>query len=237
MIYFTGDTHNDIDIHKVFIFMKMKNYNTKVKNYIIITGDFGIPWFDDMPSKGRRADETLLDKLNTRAVKHNFDILFCDGNHENFNTLYEYPTVQKYGGNTHQLRSNIFHLKRGEIFTIENKTIFAFGGAESVDKDQRILGVSWWKEEQPSIEEYNYGMDNLEKHNNKVDIIVTHTAPKKVIEAIGFSVSEKLNDPVVKYLDHLDSYVKCNRWFFGHFHVDKVIDNKYFAMYKKMRLS
>jgi len=235
MIYFTGDTHNDIDIHKLFIFMKMKNYNTKIKNYLIITGDFGIPWYSK-DNKKRKADELLLDKLNDRAIKYNFDIMFCDGNHENFSALYEYPIAQKHGGNTHQLRSNIFHLIRGEIFTIENKTIFSFGGAESIDKDQRILGVSWWKEEQPTYEEYNYGMDNLKKHNNKVDIILTHTAPSLVISKLGFSTSEKLNDPVVKYLDHIQSYVKFNAFYFGHFHRDKVIDGKYFSMHNKIRI-
>jgi hypothetical protein len=238
MIYITGDTHRDIDIGKVFIFMNGKSYNITIKNYIIITGDFGIPWYDNdpiLPSKGRKADEKLLDKINTQAIKYNFDILFVDGNHENFNALYEYPKIDKFDSQVRELRSNIFHLMRGEIYNIEDNKIFTFGGAASIDKQDRILGVSWWEQEQPTYIEYNQALYNLLKYNNTIDYIISHTAPHEIINTLGFPTSEKHNDVVSTFLSHLTTILNFKKWYFGHFHKDEVIDNKFFAMYKKIR--
>lgn len=39
----------------------------------------------------------------------------------------------------------------------------------------RINHWSWWKQELPSKEEMEEGRQNLEKHDNKVDFIVTHS--------------------------------------------------------------
>ena len=44
------------------------------------------------------------------------------------------------------------------------------GGAESIDKQFRTEGVTWFKEEMPTYEEKEYGMINLEKHNFNVVI-------------------------------------------------------------------
>ena len=56
-------------------------------------------------------------------------------------------------------------LERGEIFNINNQTFFCFGAARSVDKIYRKEGISWWSEEQASREEYENGVNNLEKYN------------------------------------------------------------------------
>lgn len=41
----------------------------------------------------------------------------------------------------------IYHLMRGQVYNICNKSIFTFGGASSIDRNLRVDGVSWWKEE------------------------------------------------------------------------------------------
>ena len=101
-------------------------------------------------------------------------MLFLDGNHENFDLLNQYPVVDYLGGKAHKISENIYHLMRGEIFTIDGNKYFCMGGAESTDKEGRQEHISWWKEEIPSYAEMKHGMDNLEKHNWEVDYILTH---------------------------------------------------------------
>ena len=71
---------------------------------------------------------------------------------------------------------------RGQIYDIGGWTYFVFGGGNSIDKGSRTPGISWWPEEMPSTEEYEEGQQNLEKHGNKVDYILTHTCPEHVAE-------------------------------------------------------
>lgn len=155
MILITGDTHGTIDYNKVFLLNQKKILSEK--DYLIITGDFGGVW----NSRTLEADLSYYEKLP-------FTILFVDGNHENFDLLNSYPVEIWNGGKIHKIKENIIHLMRGQIFTIENKTIFTFGGGTSIDKYRRIEGVSWWKEEIPSREELAEAMTNLAKYNNEV---------------------------------------------------------------------
>ena len=60
------------------------------------------------------------------------------------------------------------------------------GGAYSIDRYARTEGVDWFPEEIPSREEYEEGLDNLEKCGYRVDYIITHTAPFEVAAALGY---------------------------------------------------
>ena len=98
----------------------------------------------------------------------------------------------------HKIRDSVLHLMRGEIFTIDNKKFFAFGGAKShdiqdgivnIDEEERIYNLrkmraffrirnySWWDLELPTEDEMNNGLKNLEKANFKVDYIISHCCP------------------------------------------------------------
>ena len=132
MIYITGDTHSDFsrfDIDKFFIQEEM----TK-NDYVIICGDFGGVWNYLVEST---YEKCWLDWLNER----NFTTLFVDGNHENFTRLYKYPVEEWHSGKVHKIRDSVLHLIRGEIFDIDNKKFFAFGGAKSHDIQDGILNL------------------------------------------------------------------------------------------------
>ena len=132
MIYFTGDCHSDFsrfDIDKFTI----QNEMTK-NDYVIICGDFGGVWNYLVEST---YEKYWLDWLNER----NFTTLFVDGNHENFTRLYNYPIEEWHGGKVHKIRDSVLHLMRGEIFDIDNKKFFTFGGAKSHDIQDGILNL------------------------------------------------------------------------------------------------
>lgn len=164
MIEVIGDTH--ADINKLMSAL----HGLSEKDYLIVTGDFGFVFRNDDKEK------MVLDALE-RTKKN---ILFIDGNHENFEALNNYPVIIWKGGKTHQIRRNIFHLMRGQVFCIDDKRVFTFGGAQSDDMDSRIKGRTWWPEELPCENEYEEAKANLRKNGMKVDLIITHQLPGRL---------------------------------------------------------
>jgi len=106
--------------------------------------------------------------------------LFIDGNHENHDRIDALPQVEMFGSKVGKVNDSIYHLKRGEVYTISDRKFFCFGGADSTDKLQRKVGIDWWAREAPTYAEMDYGLENLEKHGNKVDYIISHNCPKNV---------------------------------------------------------
>lgn len=108
---------------------------------------------------------------------------------------------------------------RGEYYTIDGMTVWCMGGAESIDKIYRTEGVTWWREEIPSMKETWHGFDTLEEHGNKVDIILTHTLPQMLMP-IYFRDISPINDPTGVYLNEIYRRVEFKQWFCGHMHRD-----------------
>ena len=132
MIYITGDTHSDFTRFTEDQF-PIQSEMTK-KDYVIICGDFGGVWTFEEESHREKED---LNWLNNK----NFTTLFVDGNHENFERLYRYPVEEWHGGKVHKIRDSVLHLMRGEIFDIDGKKFFTFGGAKSHDIQDGILNL------------------------------------------------------------------------------------------------
>ncbi len=127
MIYITGDTHGNWKStlhHDVF-----PEGDTLSKNdYVIICGDFGL-WHDT------EDERFALNWLNAQP----FSTLFVCGNHENYDRLYQYPVEEWHGGKIHKICDSVFHLMRGQVFDINGKKFFTFGGASSHDVSDGIL--------------------------------------------------------------------------------------------------
>lgn len=96
-----------------------------------------------------------------------------DGTHENFDLLNAYPTRQWKQGTVHEIRPNILHLMRGEIFEIDGHSLFAFGGGETEEKEIYMETGRWWPEEMPTREEMIAGQKHLFDHQLTVDYIIT----------------------------------------------------------------
>lgn len=222
MIFITGDTHGNIDLGKLKIFAKANSQLTW-NDYLIIAGDFGGVWYAD------KLKDTLKDYLNLP-----FTVLFIDGNHENFDLLNAYDVQIWHGGKVHKIADNIIHLMRGQVFEIESKTFFTFGGAESIDKHLRIEGVSWWVDEVPSKRDYDEALTNLAKVNNKVDYIITHSADEKALTSGPLAKFGFIVFPTSRALNHFEENIKYSHWYFGHFHVDIKINDRKTALYNKI---
>jgi hypothetical protein len=196
---------------------------------LIILGDCGLVYDLQESKEEQYWIKWLLSKRCT--------IAFIDGNHENFNRLYSFPISEKWSGKVRIVKTignkHLYHLLRGEVYTIDNKTIFVMGGAVSIDKLNRVNQLSWWPEEQITIsDEYNANI-NLNNHNNEIDFILSHTCSKKILEAMGFGghLMEKFNDPACTFFDTILETVKFKTWHFGHFHHDINYLNKFYCHY------
>jgi hypothetical protein len=218
MIYITGDTHGDTARFYPKSMPGMEHWTAE--DTLLIAGDFGYLW--EFP--GQSFYQERLAALEHLASLP-FQIAFCDGNHENYELLNRYPVEMWRGGMTHRIRSNIHHLLRGECFTMEGHTFFVMGGAASTDRATRIPGLSWWPEELPTNEEYHHASETLEAHGNRVDYILTHTAPQEIVRRMGYDPFYKDRE-LTGYLDWLLYTVQFRHWYFGHFHEDVTLDQR-----------
>ena len=221
MIYLTGDTHIPTDVGKLSSKRFPEQKEMTNTDFLIICGDFGGVWCGDNEELYWRK---WLDNKN-------FTTLFIDGNHENYDLLEESPEIDFLGGKAHKISNKIYHLMRGQIYNIDGKKIFTFGGASSHDRDSRKEGKNWWSRELPSENEINVAIKNLTEANWKVDIVITHCAPSTIQRLINPSYDENI---LTDFLDNVKEKLIFEKWYFGHYHIDKQIDKKLFAVFNSI---
>ena len=247
MVYITGDSHGNFERFNVSVFPE-QNDMTK-EDYVIICGDFGGVWNKDEESK---METMVLDWLDCKS----FTTLFVDGNHENFDRLNTYPVEEWNGGKIHRIRPSYIHLMRGQVYELEGKKIFTFGGASSHDidggileldapdyrkkkkeldkgwKPYRINHLSWWKEELPSEKEMDEGRKNLQRYDNKVDFIITHCASSSTTALISHGIYK--SDLLTSYLEEIRRSVKFKKWFFGHYHDNRNVNTEEILLWEQI---
>lgn len=247
MIYITGDCHGNFERFNSSIFPE-QNEMTK-DDYVIICGDFGGVWNKDEESK---METMILDWLDCKP----FTTLFVSGNHENFDRLMVYPVEEWHGGKVQKIRPSVIHLMRGQVYELEGKKIFTFGGASSHDidggilelndpdfkkkkkeldkgwKPYRINHLSWWKEELPSAEEMEEGRINLQNHNNKVDFVVTHCASSSTAALLSHGMYKP--DMLTDYLEEIRQTVRFKKWFFGHYHDNRNVNAEEILLWEQI---
>ena len=213
MIYLLSDLHGDFSMSGLKEYLSLCDEN----DLLIILGDIGLA-FENTELNRKFTDSFLaIDKK----------IAFVDGNHENFDYLYSFPEEEWNGGQVHRLTENIVHLKRGYIYTIEEKTFFVFGGCKSSAK-WKEMGL-WYPQEEPGDEEYIRAYQNLQKLDFKVDYVLTHKYTKSSEPCSSMLELQALTD-------FIDDRVKFKRWYAGHWHQNRRIDEKHILVYDKLHM-
>lgn len=213
MIYITGDMHGDYKRFKSRQLKKLKAGDT-----LIVCGDFGFIW------NNSRRERSLLKKLGSMK----FNIAFIDGCHENYDLLRKYKVSQWNGGKVQKIYGNLIHLMRGQVYVIEGKKIFTFGGGHSQDFDFR-RSEGWWVEEQPTHEEIIESIQNLGRYDNNVDFIITHEPPASLKDCLGVDVFQRLE--IHAFFEDIIKACRFEKWFFGKCHLDKHIPIKFYAVF------
>ncbi|WP_352401152.1 metallophosphoesterase [Anaerotignum sp.] len=214
-ILITGDKHGTF----LPLFSLAEKAELKKHDILIITGDAGYVWNEDF-SYGI---ETLQQIFPGTMV-------FVDGNHENHALLNNLEICQWNGGKVHRVGERVYHLMRGEVYSIYGSNFFTFGGARSVDKDRREEGISWWKEEEPTLEEIQHGRKQLVEKYSEIDYIITHETPLFAREYISRfkQIDKDYNFPthLEEWYHFIEKSSRFKKWYFGHMHVDQVITPK-----------
>ena len=250
-VFITGDIHSDVRRFTTMAFPEQKELTKD--DIVIICGDFGLVW--DYAGESE-SEKYWLNWLEDRP----FTTVFVDGNHECFPRLYDYPVKEWNGGKVHEIRPSVLHLMRGEVFTIEGKKFFTFGGARShdiydgildpeTDPDwndtakqmysegkwaYRVKGRSWWAEEMPSGKEMENGINNLKKHNFKVDYVISHCCPTFAQSVLGNGTYD--TDYLTDYFQSLvyDYGLDFSKWIFGHYHDNKYVLDRFVLLYEQI---
>ena len=211
MIYITGDTHRD--------FTRLYKLKGTEKDILIVLGDAGINYYLN------EEDTKYKEYLNSFKIK-----LFCvRGNHEerpeNINT---YKEVDMFGGKGYieENYPNLIFAKDGEVYNIDGLSVLVIGGAYSVDKEYRLMyGHQWFKDEQLSKQEMNNILDKVK--NKHFDIVLTHTCPYKYEPKETFKLKldqSKIDKSMEHFLDKIEESIDYNKWYCGHYHIEKQID-------------
>lgn len=211
MIYLTGDPHGEITAPGLNQFLEQATDS----DLLIILGDLELNFRDTEENRAFTKWFLSLDR----------QIAFLDGNHENHPYLMSFPTETWYGGNVHRLTDNIVHLMRGEIYTLNGKTLFTMGGCKSSAKWEAIGLV--YDGEVPSEAEIEFACRNLERYGNRVDYVLSHKYKDHSAEEITPLTLEALTM-------HIDQKIDFDHWYCGHWHKDFSIDDRHSGVFTQL---
>lgn len=133
---------------------------------IVHVGDFGI-WHNDKP---------FLNQMEHLLSEWDIEMYFIDGNHEDFNRLYEKKILDD---GTRYVRDHITYLPRGYRWDWHGVSFLALGGAVSIDRNHRVEGRSWWPQEALTDEDILTAQSG-----GPVDVMFTHDSPASAPNSI-----------------------------------------------------
>lgn len=220
-IYVTGDKHQNYRNLLTFIeFEKLTENDT-----ILVLGDMGLFW-----RKDRIDSDTFIDYYEKN---YKCNLWFIDGNHENFDQLEEIKIIDGYGN----ISPHIKWLPRGNSYTWDNKKILVIGGADSVDKMFRTEHLSWWEQEQITDSQAD---EIIKKYKGQhFDYVFTHATPRKILDNNVSTLTQgipdldqsKVNHTSEDNLQRIADNISFDNWWFGHYHNDIKIDDKFRCFY------
>lgn len=223
---------------------------------LLVAGDFGFIWFNEDNSLYER-QQRQLDEIEELPITIAFVDGNHENFHELFKYPIEKwndGKVHRIRKNiVHLMRGEIFNIHGKSIFAFggapshdinglatdeELRKNYAAGVVDPGDSETifklrneglfyRTKGIGWWKEEMPTPAEMAHALENLDVHDNKVDIIITHEAPIQDLHR----VSKYAIDPgadchkLSEFLGKIKNKVDYEHWFFGHYHMNCQIDN------------
>lgn len=220
--FVTGDTHGDWS--RIWNWLDKMDFTRDESISVIILGDAGLFWRNDK----KDANEII----KHHEENYNVHIYFLDGNHENFKILKQYkPSITGIVN----ISNHIHYLPRGFnghlALNYRLARIVVCGGADSIDKFRRTEGLSWWKDETITDED----VDKIPEDD--FDYVFTHCCPSSVfyenkscLATLSCISEENISHESEDQLEKLKNKISYKKWFFGHYHVDRELDNKHRAV-------
>lgn len=144
----------------------------------------------------------------------------------------------------------------GQDSNTEGYSFFTMGGARSHDIEDGVLNPkapdfeeqywtlrrmggrfrvnyqSWWKQELPSKTEYEEARHSLEGIHYEMDYVITHCAPTSIVDILGNG--GYVHDHLTDFLEEVKERAKFHYWLFGHYHDNKIIDDRFVLLWEQM---
>ncbi len=211
-LYFLGD------LHAGFKFLTHTIQVDKITNTTIVqVGDFGIGFLDN--------EASLLKKLNQVLVASSSNLFAIRGNHDRPSAFHN-----------SKIESKIELIKDYTVKNIEGVNILFIGGAISIDRVQRKVGISYWRDEAFVFDKEK--LNEAVAMCSRLDIVVTHSAPnaappkdkgnivfayERVDRELSSDIKDErsAHDELLNYLIRIG--LKPTHWYYGHFHQSQKI--------------
>lgn len=231
MIYITGDKHGDYQNVERFCYEN----NTTKDDLLIVLGDNGVNYY------GEKKDGRIKKRLQELPIT----FAMIRGNHDQRPSpkAYQESYISKldYHGVflVEPEYPDLLFCRDGSFYRFGEKNAFVIGGAYSVDKWYRLemneLGhkqYRWFYDEQLSPHERKQAVDLLNfavgENHTHVDYFLTHTCPlkykpfDKLLPGVDQSNVDKTME---RWLDEIEESFDYEKWFCGHWHIDRLVDN------------
>ncbi len=233
-VFIAGDTHGNTNWWLSYLLPTAKAHRADV---IVQVGDFG--FWEHEPD-----GITYLDRLNREAAAQCIVIYALHGNHDNWS-----DTMRRYGHDRDddgfvRVRSHIRYIPQGHVWTWAGRSMRAFGGAYSLDKEWRIkterkreaaawsrenerraagkaprdvpsfADTLWFRDEEMTDQEFT---ELMVAHIFTVDVVFSHDKPRGSDPGLDLK-----NEPACHpNQDRLQLALHTHRprfWFHGHLH-------------------
>jgi hypothetical protein len=248
-VYVTGDTHGTMDVERLLPQNWSLGKTLTKEDFVIILGDMGLLW-EHVPSDKHEIPLTELYNWFPWTT------IWLPGNHENYDRIAQLEQIELEGMKVrkHPSWKSIYMLESG-LQDIQGTKCFVYRGAESIDRRQRIKGISYWQEEVPSIKEFNELYEEAEHYciqatvypesmitpYDKIEFVFSHTCPKdffwRLIEDQQLDTM-KFQDPTMDQLqafkELFGNYKMRPQYYFGHFHLDYET-TEFVTLYEQIR--
>ncbi len=214
MIYFTGDTHGDLERIAQFC----KENNLTKDDVMIILGDVGLNYHTDLRGK-------IIKRQYSRVIT--CTLLCVHGNHEQNPEYMESMKEKQWKGGTvyyEEEYPEVLYAKDGEIYDLDGKKTVALGGAYSIDKEYRLAyGGNWFEDEQMSPEVMKRCEENLGAIGWEVHTVLSHTVPVSAepVEHFIIGIDQSKVDRTMEFwLESIKDRLTYKRWLAGHYHCE-----------------
>ena len=217
-----GDIHGDLSDIYDFI----NRFGLGEGDNIIILGDTGLFWYQDL-EYARQDIDLYEEKCN------GVHLYWLDGNHENFDII----KTWNCNGNIYNNSEHIHYCSRGSVLEMEingqNKKALIMGGADSVDRFRRREHYTWWEDEKITDED----VDKVKE--GYYDYVFTHCCPYSEVQKAKvwlFTLSNITDSNIIHYcekqLDKVFNKITFGHHYFGHYHINKEINEKHTCLYR-----
>jgi len=215
-ILITGDIHADWPSLNGLI-------NKKRPDIVLCCGDFGY-WpelitYRDWGYNQKQIEygSTFRDEKKIKVGDTNAKIYWAPGNHEHWWILEK--ELGRHGKAPIEMNPNLYYCPIGSIININGSNILFIGGADSIDKNARTIGLDWFPEEVLNHADFEFILKSI--GDKKIDIVISHTCPNAFPMSDLTGRYDKKDDPTRGILNEVLRIYRPKKWRFGHWHDHK----------------